>query len=70
MRFYVVRVLRECTVSSSSAFYAQNLAFEIVQQQSVKVCLHMYNGNVSLRIFSSLLGSRLRNVIAVQIQSS
>ena len=64
-----LRVLRECTVSSS-AFYAPNLEVEIVQQQSVKVYLHMYNGNVSLRIFSSLPGSRLRNLIAVQIQSS
>ena len=32
--------------SSSSTFYAQNPAFDIVQQQSVKVYLHMYNGNV------------------------
>ena len=32
--------------SSSSILYAQNLAFEIVHQQSVKVYLHMYNKNV------------------------
>ena len=31
---------------SSSIFYAQNPAFEIAQQQSVKVYLHMYNRNV------------------------
>ena len=52
---YTRYVLREggstCTInrgmySSSSMFYAQNPAFESVHQQSVKVYLHMYNGNV------------------------
>ena len=47
-----------CTtrIHSSSVFHAQNPALiQTVQQQSVKVYLqNMYNGNVSLRIFSSL----------------
>ena len=67
---------------SSSTFYVQNPALEIVhQQKSVKVYLYMYSGNVqrktlyaqhpvSLRIFTSLPGSRLRFFITMQIQYS
>ena len=42
------KCISTCTtrMHSSGTFYAQNLAFEIVQQQSVKVYRHMYNGNV------------------------
>ena len=51
--------------------YAQNPVFEIVHDKSVKVYLHMYNGNVQqnplcvesscvLRCFPSFPGSRLR----------
>ena len=32
--------------NSIDKFYAQNLVFEIVRTKSVKVYLHMYNGNV------------------------
>ena len=32
--------------SSTNRLYAQNLVFEIVREESVKVYLHMYNGNV------------------------
>ena len=61
----------------SSRLYAQNPALKIIHQQSVKVYLHTYRGNVqqkqhpvSLRIFPSLPGSRLRFFIAPQIQYS
>ena len=32
--------------SSINRLYAQNLVFEIVREESVKVYLHLYNGNV------------------------
>ena len=32
--------------SSINRLYAQNPVFEIVHDESVKVCLHMYNGNI------------------------
>ena len=35
-----------CTYSSINRLYAQNPVFEIVREESVKVYLHMYNGNV------------------------
>ena len=61
--------------------YAQNPVFEIVHDESVKVYLHMYNGNVQqnplcvesscvLRCFPSFPGSRLRFFIAMQFQYS
>ena len=61
--------------------YAQNPVFEIVHDESVKVYLHMYNGNVQqnplcvefscvLRCFPSFPGSRLRFFIAMQLQYS
>ena len=61
--------------------YAQNPMFEIVHGESVKVYLHMHNGNVQqnplcveasciLRCFPSFPGSRLRFFIAIQFQYS
>ena len=32
--------------SSINRLYAQNPVFEMVREESVKVCLHMHNGNV------------------------
>ena len=61
--------------------YAQNPVFEIVHDESVKVYLHMYNGNVQRnplcvesssscvpRCFPSFPGSRQRFFIAMQFQ--
>ena len=47
----VKSIQRECPTStplysSVNRLYAQNPVFEIVHDESVKVCLHMYNGNV------------------------
>ena len=39
-------VLLQVLYSSTNRLYAQNPVFEIVREESVKVYLHMYNGNV------------------------
>ena len=66
--------------SSISRLYAQNPGFEIVREESIKVYLHMYNGNVQqnplcvescvTKEFPSLPGSRQRCLISIQIQYS
>ena len=60
--------------SSINRLYAQNPVFEIVREESVKVYLHMHNGNVqnpvSLKKFPSLPSSRQRCLIPMQIHYS
>ena len=60
--------------------YAQNPMFDVVREESVKVYLHMYSGNVQqnpicvescfTKEYSISLGSRQRCLIPMQIQHS
>ena len=49
LKFFIAMQIQysyEHTYMYSSRLYAQNPVFEIVREESVKVYLHMYNGNV------------------------
>ena len=66
--------------SCINRLYAQNPVFEIVREESVKVYLHMYSGNVQqnplcvescfTKEYSIFPGSRQRCLIPMQIQYS
>ena len=52
LRFYIAMQIQYLVPTSTpfytsiNGLYAQNLGFEIVREESVKVYLHMHNGNV------------------------
>ena len=75
-KYYYSTPLYSCI----NRLYVQNPVFEIVREESVKVYLHMYNGNVQqntlcvescfTKEYSISPGSRQRCLIPMQIQSS
>ena len=49
LRFFITMQIQysyKSMYSSINRLYAQNSVFEIVREESVKVYLHMYNGNI------------------------
>ena len=55
--------------SSINRLYAQNPLFEIVREESVKVYLHMYNGNVQQNL-QSVVESCVTNPVFEIVQES